>query len=489
MKKDRFNNFDDEVRNLVLDFENTVLRGESQFFDVDELEIIIDYYFEVNDTKPLERAVQYAEQLYPNNSSVRLRRAHLMISREQYRKALAILNKMREEEPENTDIAYSLGVANGAIGDSKKAIAYFKEAATDGWMLGRIYANMAEEYYKLRDYNNALDYYRRAMESDSCDDFTIYNYYDVCFECGRIEEAIDYLKNYVNEHPYNKEAWYCLGCAYRDLTLYEKSVDAFEFAIAIDKSYVDAYVALSQTQDFMGYTSEAVTTMLRVLDYSDDRSRVYRTIGSLYAREANFNTAVAYFRKAIEENPTDAEAYASMAVCYIEMGDATTAVSNVEKAIHVMGLQTGYKGEIAYDRSVTNPAEDFSAGNPEVLCSAGMVYDAIGDFEKASEYFEQMICTGYYTEPQCQLYTQFLFNHKVYEIMVQFAEESLEIYPHSPFYCTYLAAAYFYTNRYNRARKMLPDVSPAMLAEICPEIISHPLLGPLVPADPWKNEK
>ncbi len=472
MKKDRFKDYDDEVRELVLDFENTVLRGESQFFDVDELEIIIDYYFEVNDPKPLERAVQYAEQLYPNNTSVRLRRAHLMISREQYRKALSVLNRMREEEPDNTDVAYSLGVANGAVGESKKAIAYFKEAAADGWMLGRIYANMAEEYYKMRDYDNALDYYRKAMESDSCDEFTIYNYYDVCFETGRVEEAVEYLKNYVSEYPYNKESWYCLGCAYRDLSLFEKAVDAYEFAIAIDKAYVDAYVALSQTQDLMGNISEAVTTMLRVLDYSDDRSRIYRTIGSIYAREINYDTAMAYFRKAIEENPTDAEAYASMAVCCADTGDATTAMSNIEKALHVMEM---------------NPSDVFPDGNPDVLCSAGMVYDIIGDFEKASEYFEQMLSTGYYTEPQCQLYTQFLFSHKVYEVMEQFAEESLDVYPHSPFYCTYLAAAYFYTNRYNRARKMLPDVSPAMLAEICPEIISHPLLGPLIPADPYNN--
>ena len=472
MKKDRFKDYDDEVRELVLDFENTVLRGESQFFDVDEMEIIIDYYFEVNDTKPLERAVQYAEQLYPNSTSVRLRRAHLLIAREQYRKALAVLNRMREEEPENTDVAYSLGVANGAVGESKKAIAYFKEAATDGWMLGRIYANMAEEYYKLRDYDSALEYYRKAMESDSCDDFTIYNYYDVCYETGRIEEAVDYLKKNVGEHPYNKEAWYCLGCAYRDLTLYEKAVDAFEFAIAIDKAYVDAYVALSQTQDFMGCTSEAVTTMLRVLDYTDDRSRIYRTIGSVYAREGNFDTAVAYFRKAIDENPTDAEAYASIAVCLVETGDSTMAISNIEKALHVMEL---------------NLSDAFPDGNPDVLCSAGMVYDVIGDFEKASEYFEQMITTGYYTEPQCQMYTQFLFNHKVYDVMEQFAEESLEVYPHSPFYSTYLAAAYFYTNRYNRARKMLPDVSPRMLAELCPEIVKHPLLGPLIPSDPYNN--
>lgn len=474
MKKDRFDNFDEEVRELVLDFENTVLKGRSQFFDVDEMEIIIDYYFEVNDQKPLERAVQYAEELYPNSSTIRLRRAHLMISHEQYAQALKMLNQMRESEPNNTDVAYSLGVANGAVGDSEKAIAYFKEASTDGWMLGRVFSNMAEEYYKLKDYDAALNCYRKAMESDSCDDVTIYNYYDVCFEAGRIEQAVDYLSGYVKKNPYNKEAWYCLGCAYRDLTLYEKAVDAFEFAIAIDKGYADAYMALSQTQDFMGQTADAVTTMLRVLDFTDDRAKVYHTVGSLYAREANYTTAMAYFKKAVEESPADAESYASMALCYLETGDTSTAVSKVNRALML-------------DEAAPSP--DMPNGNPDVFCAAAMVYDAIGEYYKASEYFEQMIATGLYAEHQCQLYTQFLFNHKVYDIVIQFGEESLEVYPHSSFYSTYLAASYFYTNRYNKARKMLPDVSPAMLAELCPEIVMHPLLGPLIPADPYSNSE
>ena len=473
MKKDRFNNFDDEVRDLVLDFENTVLKGKTQFFDVDEMEIIIDYYFEVNDQKPLERAVEYAEELYPNNASVRLRRAHLMISHEQYAQALQVLNKMRQAEPDNTDVAYSLGVANGAVGESEKAIAYFKEAARDGWMLGRVYSNMAEEYYKLKDYDAALNFYRKAMESDSCDDVTIYNYYDVCFEAGRIEQAVEYLNTYVKDNPYCKEAWYCLGCAYRDLTLYEKAVDAFEFAIAIDKTYVDAYIALSQTQDYMGRTSEAVTTMIRVLDFYDDHAKVYRTIGNLYAREANYDTAMAYFKKATDENPRDAEAFASLALCYLEMGDKTNALAKVNRAVLL---------------DEAEPSADMPNGNPEVLCAAGMVYDAVDDFYQASEYFERLIATGLCSEPQCQLYTQFLFKHKVYDILVMFAEESLEVYPHSSFYSTYLAAAYFYTNRYNRVRHMLPDVSPAMLAELCPELMVHPLLGPLIPTDPYANQ-
>jgi tetratricopeptide (TPR) repeat protein len=230
----------------------------------------------------------------------------------------------------------------------------------------------------------------------------------------------------------------------------------------------------------MGNTAEAVTTMLRVLDYCDDRAKIYRTIGSLYAREANYDTAMAYFKKAVDDNPADAESYAAMALCYLELGDTSTAVSKVNRALML-------DEDSPVDPNDGRDPHD-APGSPDVLCAAAMVYDAIGEFYKASEYFEQMIATGIFAEHQCQLYTQFLFNHQVYDILIQFAEESLEVYPHSSFYCTYLAAAYFYTNRYNKVRKMLPDVSPALLSELCPELIMHPLLGPLVPADPYNNK-
>ena len=462
---DRFNNYDDEVRKLVLDFENTVLRGETQFYDVDELETIIDYYFEVNDLEPLEKAVRYAEQLYPDNTDVRLRRAHLMIAHEQFAQALSVLNTMREMEPENTDVAYSLGVANGAVGDSKKAIAYFKEAAADGWMLGHVYSNMAEEYYKLKDYESSIRCYRKAMENDDCDETTIYNFYDVCFEAGQLERAYRHLSEYVHEHPYSRIGWYCYGCVQRDMSLYEEAVDAFEYAIAIDKNYTDAYYALSHLYELMGKQPMAVSTLLHTLDYIDDRAKVFRSIGGIYFRAANFETSIAYLRKSLEEQPLDAEALAMMANCQMDLGDTATAISTVKKALNIMSTH--------HDPTMPD-------GNPEVLCLAAMVYDAYGDFYMASELFDQMIVTDLCTEPHCQIYTQFLFNHKVYDILTQFAEQSLEIYPHSPFYSTFLAATYFYQNRYNRARKMLPDVLPEMLADLCPEIMKHPLLGPLV---------
>ena len=106
-----------------------------------------------------------------------------------------------------------------------------------------------------------------------------------------------------------------------------------------------------------------------------------------------------------------------------------------------------------------------------------------------SQCFEKMVGTDLASEEQYQLYVQFLYAHKVYDIIIIFANESLDVYPHDIFYSTYLAASYFYTNRYNKARQVLPDVSPDLLGEICPEIMVHPLLGPLVPQSPWVEKK
>lgn len=457
MNNDRFNDFDDEDRQLVLDFENTVLRGGMQFFDVDELEVIIDYYFEVNDMESLQRAVEYAEQLYPDSTTVRLRRAHLLIVQEKYEAALKIIKQLRRREPDNTDVAYSLGVAYGAVGESRKAIDLFLEAADDGWMLGRVYGNIAEEYYNLREYDESIRYYQLALDTDSFDSATLFNYLDTSIQAGRVEDAIVYLKSFVGEHPYNGDAWHCIGSAYRQLDLYEQAADAYEYAIAIDKTDYSSYLDLSSVQEAMGQTGDAVSTLLRARDYTSHRADLYRDIAYIYARVDNAEMAILYFRKAVEENPDDAELHASLALTYSAAGDFGTALPIIKKALRM------------------------APNNAEVLGTAALIYDAMDNFEAASDFYERMITCEECSELQCQRYLHFLYKHQVYELMIDFATESLELYPQHPFYSTYMVAVCFRTNRYNRAAQNMPYADPALLNEICPEIADHPRLGPLIP--------
>ena len=45
-KKDRFKNYEEDVKHLVLDFESMEESGGSRYFDLDEMEIIIDFYLD-----------------------------------------------------------------------------------------------------------------------------------------------------------------------------------------------------------------------------------------------------------------------------------------------------------------------------------------------------------------------------------------------------------------------------------------------------------
>ena len=93
MNLDRFKNFGSDVRDLVLSFEQ---QPQSRpFFDVEQLEIIADYYLEVADVEGLESAVRYGEQLFPSNSEILLRRAHLLSVTGEYAKSLEFSNNSK----------------------------------------------------------------------------------------------------------------------------------------------------------------------------------------------------------------------------------------------------------------------------------------------------------------------------------------------------------------------------------------------------------
>lgn len=455
--KDRFKEFDDEVRQLVLEFERTVMRGESQFFDVDELEVIIDYYLEVGDNEPLVNAIVYAEQLYPESSEIKIRRAHWYIANHKLDRALDILLRLEEADGDNTDVAYSLGVLYSEMGNHERAIDYYLHAATDGWQVGRIYSNIAEEYYKMNRYVDAIEYYMKAFDTGEYDTDMLYNYLDTCEQADLVEHAVDYLYDLAHKQPYCREAWYCLGCAYGDMGLYEKAIDALEYAITVDKDYAMAYFELAHVHEQNGNVGEAATVLIHLLDIDSDRAVVYRSLGHLFLRHDNDAAAISYFKKAIDSNPEDADSLASLGLCLLHQFELSTAQSLCERALAI------------------------DAENPDGLCCLALVSDCYGDKEKALELFDQVMDGNRYEEYHCRYYTLFLYGSGYYDILIGFAEDSLQLYPHDKFYSTYLAACFYHTNRYNSLRRIMPDVDAETLHHICPEMWDNPVMAPIIP--------
>lgn len=332
MELDRFKDFEQDVRELVLAFEKQE-GGYSRYFDVDQLEVIADYYLEVNDADGLAAAVEYGERLFPDSTSIQLRRAHLMCMRGQYDQALPVLKALEHREPDNTDVCYAMGAVYSMLMKPELSIQYYKKAATDGYQLDMIYGNMADEYARLGRPDDAIRYYRKAIDVNPEEERSLRNLVCIFDEQDRNQESVEFFSNLVSEHPYSKFAWYCLGSIYGGLSLYEKSADAYEYAIAIDKTMFDAYLWLSDSYRCMGDTARAVQTLHDSIPYADDRPYVLYSIGRVYLDMGNYHTASTYFHDALKEDPAFAIAWNDLGRCSQCLGYVDEAAGYFRRAI------------------------------------------------------------------------------------------------------------------------------------------------------------
>ncbi|MCQ2260774.1 MAG: tetratricopeptide repeat protein [Bacteroidales bacterium] len=314
MNVDRFKNFPADVRTLVQTFEAQDRLGQ-HFFDVDEFSIIADFYLEVGDVDGLKKAVAQAEKIYPSSNEVRLQRSHLLSLQGEYAKALEILKELEAAEPKNTDVSYSLGMLYSMTDHPKQAIDYYLRAATDGYELDMVYGNIADEYYKLHNIEESIRYYKRSIEKNPEEDRSLYNLACTYDEQGRNEEAEAFFVQHVTDHPYSKGGWYCLGCVYSWLSLYEKAADAYEYAIAIDKTLFHAYLGLSDCYHRMGDVGRAVRALHDSLDFTDDRAYVYYNMGHLYLEKGNCATASIYLHDSVKADPSFALAWNDLGRC------------------------------------------------------------------------------------------------------------------------------------------------------------------------------
>ena len=393
--KDRFKNYENDVRQLVLDFERMERQGERRYFDLDEMETIIDFYLDSYDGEMIEKSVRHGEYLFPTSNEIKLRRAHLLCFKEQYNDAFTILKQLERIQPDDTDVLYALGVVMSALDQPRKAIQYYNKAAADGYELGIIYGNIADEYVKMDRRQDARNYYRKALKAKPDDEHSLYELANCYEDDGLIDKWIDYYRRFVEEHPYSAVGWFCLAEGYAAAMLFEKAIDAYQFAIAIDADYYYAYTRMSICHQALGDYKAAVEALHEAAEHTEDKALVYYQIGELFRFQNNQYSAISYYRKATKEDPFYADAWYSMAACYTQTLDFNDAIECAQKAI------------------------DIEPDSPIYLTTLALVYADSGDYENADKVFA--VATQHYAD-----FEQGWLAYADYNIMRRNFEEAIE---------------------------------------------------------------
>jgi tetratricopeptide (TPR) repeat protein len=127
----------------------------------------------------------------------------------------------------------------------------------------------------------------------------------------------------------------------------KKSIDAYQYAIAIDEKFDYAYRNLGDAYLRMRRYKDAIEVLQKVLELTRPEEVIYEAIGHSYYKLKNYAQARFHYRKASHLNPDDSHLYYKIACTYMNENYWESAVKNLESAMRIHRSQPDYNFAIA----------------------------------------------------------------------------------------------------------------------------------------------
>lgn len=334
---------DYEIKELINRFENQLESGMPIFFDADELNIIIEHYVQQNDIEKINIIAELASTYHNTNPLTNLIMAKKYLSVQDASNALIYLNNENNNQ-EDPDYQLSLGYCHSLLDNHEESLAAYKKAVKllEKDNCDDIYNSMAVEYMLLRDFEHALYYFKKGIKAspDIAEQYSeIVNCY---FFLDKADEAIEFFTNEVDKNPYSIAAWMTLGNCYLRIHLLEKAVEQYEFAMAIDQHYPNAYINIATIYNELDKYQDSIDIIEEAFRNNVKKPILYCLYGEALAKTGNKSDAILNFKKAIDLDENIAEAYAGMAFIYCEENNHNSAIRFLKHAHQLAPYNTDY---------------------------------------------------------------------------------------------------------------------------------------------------
>ncbi|HRO44748.1 tetratricopeptide repeat protein [Agriterribacter sp.] len=344
MQDNSYRNERDEMRDLLRQFENLRTGMSHGFLEEDAFEKIIDYFDDKDDIAGALEAAELGVGQFPYSASLMVKKADLLIATRKYNDALEILEKAEILDSSDIDIYILKTDVFLALDEHEKAVGLLEEAISlfEGENRINLLFELADVYDDYEEFDKVFDCLVHILEYEPNNEEALYK---ICFWTdftGRSEESIRLHQHIINEYPYNELAWFNLGAAYQGLKLFEKSIDAYKYALAINEKFDYAYRNMADAYIRLRKYRDAIESLEKVIELARPEDVIYEAIGHCYDRLKQYAQARFYYKKASHLNSDDSKLYYKIACTYINELSFSKAVQYLESAMRIHRMQPEY---------------------------------------------------------------------------------------------------------------------------------------------------
>jgi len=337
MKENPYRQEREEMKELLRQYHNFKNGKKFSFIEEESFQQLIDYFDENEDLPAALEAANFAIGQFPYSSNLFVKKADILIALQKYHEGLEYLSKAEVLDSNDINIYILKTDAFLALDFQEKAAALLEEAVIvfEGEDKIELLFELADVYDDYEDFEKVFNCLRLILEQEPNNEEALYK---ICFwtdYTGRNEESIELHHKIIDDFPYSHLAWFNLGTAYMGLKLYEKAIDAYSYAIAIDEKFDYAYRNLGDAFLRLKKYRDAIEALQKVLELGMPEDVIYEAIGYCYEKLKNPAQARFNYRKAVHLNSTRSQLYYKIALTYMQEGYWDSAIKNLESSLNI----------------------------------------------------------------------------------------------------------------------------------------------------------
>lgn len=154
----------------------------------------------------INQEVKSINAFSPFSADELIDKADTAYEQEDFTKALAFLHEANEKAPHDGEILFKIGFILQKSGDNQEALKYYKEALEVDKNNEFIHNSMASIYRANKEFTSAKMHLNHSLDIDDTNPVTYYNYGNLFVDMEHIEEAKKMYEKAIELNPDFKEA-------------------------------------------------------------------------------------------------------------------------------------------------------------------------------------------------------------------------------------------------------------------------------------------
>ena len=287
-------------------------------------------------TQNAKRAVELNDRLVP----VRMTLGMVYQHTGQLDQAISQYKLVLADDPSIIEAEFQLAQVYEAKGKYLEAEEAYKDviARRSGYWLG--YSGLGSLYYSQGKFSEAAEQFKTMIDLAPDNSLGYYDLGGVYIGLGRYEDAIAVLKKGLTIRP-DCDGWTNLVAAYMYLGRYQEAADAAKKATDLNPHNHDLWRNLADSyHQIPGRQVDAMTAYQRARDAATDQLKVNATntqvLSSIALYDAHLgykNEAERYIARALELSPNNSYSLFTSALVYEIIGNREKALMAVRKAV------------------------------------------------------------------------------------------------------------------------------------------------------------